>query len=434
MHIQNQIIKTYKNVLNNKQPNYSLHVAGALSNAFGRKPVLITLNMLFLIGSFGCGFAQSFEHIVVARAIAGFGGGGIALMGKIILHDIVSRDQLGSYLAYLSMSSMLGFGLGAPIGGFITDYFGWRYCFKINILPMTLILYIYTFHLKNYSAVLTRGKLKTVDFGGILLLSGANTSLTCALLLGGTSYSWCSPQIILALVSALIGYILFLIHERRWAVYPLLSRVASRDRNFTTACVCIFLPAACEGAALTVIPQFLMASIPVTFHLLSGLWVMMNAASVPVGTFIAGRYMHYTGKFKRFVGVAMTSYLVAVAIFYSWAGGNVSKSLGIMGIFLEGASYGCISVCIIVACTSTYPKSVTRFVGYLIGAAVVSSIIQYTLRTELPTRIDGEDAEKLIEFIIKSIHKVDILAPEIQRIVAEVLALGVQRAIADGGL
>ncbi|KAI9493747.1 major facilitator superfamily domain-containing protein [Zychaea mexicana] len=393
----------------------TMPAASALSNAFGRKPVLITLNMLFLIGSLGCGFARSFEHVVVARAIAGFGGGGIALMGNIILHDIVSRDQLGSYLAYLSMCSMLGFGLGAPIGGFITDYFGWRYCFKINILPMTLILCIYTFRLRNYSvsqnqkAVLTtREKLKTVDFGGILLLSGANTSLTCALWFGGTSYSWCSPQIILALVSTLIGYILFLIHERRWAVYPLLSRVASRDRNFTTSCVCIFLPAACEGAALTVLPQFLMASIPGVLHFKTskaGLWVMMNAASVPVGTFIAGRYMHYTGRFKRFVSVAMTSYIIAVAIFYNWAGGNVSKNLGTMGIVLEGASYGCISVCIIVACTSTLSKelaatslsicTLVRFVGYLIGAAVVSSIVQYTLITELPTRIEGEDAEKV---------------------------------------
>ena len=76
---------------------------GGLSNAFGRKPILIILNVLFLIGSTGCGYAQNFSQIVIARLIAGIGGGGLTLLGNIILHDVVPTEKVGTYLSYLSI-------------------------------------------------------------------------------------------------------------------------------------------------------------------------------------------------------------------------------------------------------------------------------------------------------------------------------------------
>ncbi|KAI9493748.1 major facilitator superfamily, partial [Zychaea mexicana] len=385
---------------------------GGISNAFGRKPVLITLNMLFLIGSFWCGYANSFEQVVIARAISGLGGGGIVLIGNIILHDIVSREHLGLYLGYYNTAGMLGFGLGGPIGGFITDYFGWRYCFKINIIPMMIIIAIYTLYFQNYTgpqknqkAGLTiKERLRIVDFGGILLLSIANISLACALFLGGNAYNWSSPQMIVILASMAVGYLLFFIHERRWAANPLISRAALRDRNFTTSCICSFSAAACEGAAVTVIPQFLMGVLYFDTSK-AGLWVMANAAATPVGTILAGCYMQWSGRFKRFLLADMASYLLMVIVFYNWVSGIVPISVGTMGIVLEGVCYGGIQVCIIVACTSTLSKelaatalsiyTLARFMGYLAGTAVVSSIVHYTLKTVLPTKIDGENAEKV---------------------------------------
>ena len=42
----------------------------------------------------------------------------------------------------------------------------------------------------------------------------------------------------------------------------------------------------------------------------------------------------------------------------------------------------------------------SRSVGYLTGTAVVSAVIQSTLKTLLPTRIDGVDAEKVNTILI----------------------------------
>ncbi|KAI9264267.1 major facilitator superfamily domain-containing protein [Phascolomyces articulosus] len=423
---------------------------GGLSNAFGRKPVLLILNILFLIGSTGCGYAQSFNQIVIARLIAGIGGGGLTLLGNIILHDVVSTEKVGTYLSYLSTVQTLGFGLGAPIGGFINDYLGWRYCFRINIIPLILILYVYVFHLNNYSTdhtttnnnnnkvkTTTKEKLEKVDIGGILLVSIGNVCFTCTLLLGGNAFDWLSPQIIIALIVAPIAYISFFIYEHRWAKHPLLSSAASKDRNFIISCICVFLLGMAESGALAMIPQFLMGVLGYNTSD-AGLWIMVEAMMCPVGCFIAGRYLQYTGRFARFITVNIALYVLSTMILYCWTGNIISNSIGAVGIILEGLSYGCFIVPLIVACTSTLSKEVVatamsmcllvRSVGYLTGTALVTAVIQSTLKTLLPQRIEGEDAEKLIEFIITSIRKVNTLSPEIQKIVADILSIGMQRA------
>ncbi|KAI9493749.1 major facilitator superfamily-domain-containing protein [Zychaea mexicana] len=417
--------------------------AGGLSNVIGRKPVLVGLNVLFFIGSVGCAYARSFPQLVASRIIAGIGGGGIALFGNIILHDLVPSEKVGSYLSYLSTVQTLGFGLGAPIGGFITDYFGWRYCFRINILPLILILYVYIFHLNNYSIdesqkaeLTTKEKLQKVDFGGIFLVSIGNVSFTCALLLGG-SYGWASPQIISALIVAPIAYASFFLYERQWAKYPLLSRAAANDRNFTTSCVSVFLVGLCESGALVLIPQFLMGVLHFSTSD-AGAWIMIEAMACPVGCFVAGRYMERTGRFARFTSVNILLYTLSMVMLYFWIGDRIPLSVGTFGIIVEGTTYGCFIVPMIVACTSTLPKEsaatamsmclLARSVGYLTGAAAVSAIIQYTLKTLLPQRINGDDAEQLIEFIITSIRKVSTLAPEIQQIVSDIMIEATQRA------
>lgn len=78
-------------------------IAGKLADLFGRKPVLVVLTLLFLIGSYGCGISQSLYQIIVARAIAGFGGGGVTLLANVIIHDVISIDKRSQYQSFISM-------------------------------------------------------------------------------------------------------------------------------------------------------------------------------------------------------------------------------------------------------------------------------------------------------------------------------------------
>lgn len=75
--------------------------AAKLADVFGRKPILVGLTALFLVGSFGCGVAQTLQQIVIARAIAGFGAGGAVLMGNVVIHDLVPLAKRSRYLSIM---------------------------------------------------------------------------------------------------------------------------------------------------------------------------------------------------------------------------------------------------------------------------------------------------------------------------------------------
>ena len=63
----------------------SFHIDGRISDAFGRKNALVFAAIVFFIGSFLCGAANSLWTLVIARGIAGIGGGGLNTVRMINL-------------------------------------------------------------------------------------------------------------------------------------------------------------------------------------------------------------------------------------------------------------------------------------------------------------------------------------------------------------
>lgn len=92
----------------------------------------------FTIGTAACAVAPSMDALLVARAVAGIGGGGILLSGSIILTDLVSIRQRGAYQGITSIIFGTGAGLGGPIGGLLNDRFNWRFCFYLQV-PLLLL-------------------------------------------------------------------------------------------------------------------------------------------------------------------------------------------------------------------------------------------------------------------------------------------------------
>ena len=70
-------------------------IYGRLCDIIGRRGAMILALILFGIGTVGCGIAPSMETLILARAIAGSGGGALTSVGSIIVTDLgESRDFL----------------------------------------------------------------------------------------------------------------------------------------------------------------------------------------------------------------------------------------------------------------------------------------------------------------------------------------------------
>src|SRR5438067_803028 len=164
---------------------------GKLADQYGRRPMIFTALITFLVGSVLCGLAHSMFQLIVFRAIQGMGSGGFMPLAQIIIGDLVpprerARRQ-GSIAIVFAVTSVLG----PVLGGIMTDLLSWHWIFYINLPVGAVALYAIARSLRKPAATHAH----RIDYLGSVLLTGAVTSLLLILALGGTEWPWGAPQI-----------------------------------------------------------------------------------------------------------------------------------------------------------------------------------------------------------------------------------------------
>ena len=117
---------------------------GALSDRYGRRPVLLSGLGLFLFGSAVSAFAETANALVFGRFIQAIGAGCALTLVRAIARDAFRAEQLVKAIAYLTMFGTLGPMVSPFIGGVLIDTLGWRSVFGFALLAggaITLIAY-----------------------------------------------------------------------------------------------------------------------------------------------------------------------------------------------------------------------------------------------------------------------------------------------------
>jgi EmrB/QacA subfamily drug resistance transporter len=127
-------------------------VSGWAADRFGARNVFRGAIVLFTLASAACGFADSLEWLVAARAAQGIGGAMMTPVGRLILLRSVPKSELVQALAYLTIPALLAPLIGPLLGGFITTYFHWRWIFWINIPVGVLGLVLATRYMPDVRA------------------------------------------------------------------------------------------------------------------------------------------------------------------------------------------------------------------------------------------------------------------------------------------
>ncbi len=115
-------------------------ISGWMADKFGAKTIFRAALCVFTVGSIACGVALSLEWLIIARFLQGVGGAMMVPVGRLILLRSVPKSEVVSALATLTIPALLGPVIGPPLGGFITQHFGWRWIFYINI-PVAMLGY-----------------------------------------------------------------------------------------------------------------------------------------------------------------------------------------------------------------------------------------------------------------------------------------------------
>lgn len=99
---------------------------GKLGDLYGRKHLFCLAQVLFIIGSTTCALGNSMAWLIAGRAIQGLGGGGQMILAQSIVADIFPPRERGKYMGIMGASFGVSMVIGPLLGGFFTEYLGWR--------------------------------------------------------------------------------------------------------------------------------------------------------------------------------------------------------------------------------------------------------------------------------------------------------------------
>ena len=227
-------------------------LTGFLSGRFGRKRIFIASVVGFTLTSMLCGAAQSLGQIVAFRFLQGVFGASLVPLSQAVMLDSYPREKHGSAMALWGVGVMIGPILGPSLGGWLTEYYSWRWVFYIN-LPFGVLAWL------GLSAFLQESPLdrqRRFDLPGFALLSLGIGALQM-MLDRGESLDWfASAEVVAEAVLCVLALYLFTVHIFTHE-HPFIEPGLLRDRNFALGLVFIFVVGIILLATMALLPPFL---------------------------------------------------------------------------------------------------------------------------------------------------------------------------------
>ena len=122
---------------------FSQLLCGALSDRYGRRPLMLIGMIIHLIGSLLAAIAWDVWVLIVGRILQALGGGATLILVRTMILDSTERSEAGRLLSYIYMSVAIAQTVAPTIGGYLNYYLDWRYIFYFSFclnLIITLVM------------------------------------------------------------------------------------------------------------------------------------------------------------------------------------------------------------------------------------------------------------------------------------------------------
>jgi EmrB/QacA subfamily drug resistance transporter len=184
-------------------------LAGSLSDLFGRKRILKAGLAGFGITSLLCAVAPDGVFLISARALQGIAGALLVPSSLALIISSFERKAQGKAIGTWTAWTGIAFVIGPLLGGLMVDTVSWRLIFAINIIPISICLWL----LQQLEQP-EKTKASKVDLIGALACS-LGLAATVFSLIEQPKYGWHSPLILITLVAGLILLAFFIYHEKQ---------------------------------------------------------------------------------------------------------------------------------------------------------------------------------------------------------------------------
>lgn len=280
-------------------------VAGKLGDLHGRRVLLIVGIVEFLISSALAGFAGSMPILVAMRALQGIGAGILVANAQAAVGDLFPPAQLGKYNGMLSGVHALASLVGPLLGGAITDAFGWRWVFLINLPVGLLALFVIV---REFQPRPRAGARESVDLPGatVMVLGIIAWLLVFEQLDEAIGGAW--GACVATAAAAVLLTVLFVRVEQR-ASAPLLPIRLLVDRELRATLIITFAAGMSVYVCAIFMPLMLQESLELSPSV-AGLAMTPMVFGVVLGAVLAGIRV---SKAARYRGMIVLGMMVATA-------------------------------------------------------------------------------------------------------------------------
>jgi MFS transporter, DHA2 family, multidrug resistance protein len=239
-----------------------LPISGWLGTRLGRRNYFLLSIALFTIASALCGLATSLNALIAFRVLQGLAGGGLQPSSQGVLLDAFPPEKQGAAQTMFGLAALLAPVVGPTLGGYITDNYGWRWIFYLNI-PVGIVALVMCNALVRDPEYLKAEQVKLrrasrFDTLGLILLAIAMTSWEI-LLSKGQEWDWFGDPFWRVQTLAVLfgGSLIGLIVRELLIANPLINFRTLLDRNFRACCIIIFCAFGVLYANTTQLPGLL---------------------------------------------------------------------------------------------------------------------------------------------------------------------------------
>jgi EmrB/QacA subfamily drug resistance transporter len=359
---------------------------GKLGDQLGRKRVLQSAVVLFLVGSALCGLAGSMTELIAFRALQGLGAGGLIVLVQATVGDIVSPRERGRYQGLFGAVFGLASVAGPLLGGVIVEHLSWRWIFYVN-LPIGLIAL--TVIATTLPAVGVRTR-PAIDYLGAGVLAAALSAIVLVASLGGITWAWGSAQVALVGAAGVLLLGVFLAVERR-AREPVLPFPVLRDPVFRIAGLLSLIVGFALFGSVTFLPLFFQTVFRAS-PTGAGLRLIPLMGGLVFTSVLSGRAISRTGHYKAFP-IAGTAVMTVGLLLLSRLDRTTSALAADAYLLVLGLGLGLVMQVLVLAVQNAVDYSVlgaatsgvtlARGIGGSLGAAVFGTIFSSRLRDAL---------------------------------------------------